>query len=105
MRFLPARALCEPIKSAAQSRAEEESRALETTPAGGCTPIGSHQGVVYRNIDQRGSPKTTRWRAPNNRPGESGAQECAWSDQRPHIVSRAAPESCTTPLSAGPEAG
>ena len=57
MRFLPARALCEPIKSAAQSRAEEESRALETTPAGGCTPIGSSPGLIYRNIDQRGSQK------------------------------------------------
>ena len=51
-----------------------------------------------------GQPKTTRWRAPNNRPGESGEQECAWSDQQ-RSFSRRAPESCTTPLSAGPEAG
>ena len=44
---------------------------------------------------QRGSPKTTQWRAPNKRPGESGEQ-CALSDQR-----RPAPESWTTPLCGG----
>ena len=70
-----------------------------------CINYGSLQEhrAAQRWAPQRGQPKTTRWRAPNKRPGESGEQECAWSDQEGPL--RTAPESCTTPLSAGPEAG
>ena len=55
MRFLPgdsSAALCE--LSRAQSRGEQSAG---NKPAGGCAPIGSSPGLIYRNSDQRGSQK------------------------------------------------
>ena len=61
MRFLPGDSsrgdLSSSLHLSQSSNRAEESRALETTPAGGCPPIGSSPGLKYRNIDQRGSQK------------------------------------------------
>ena len=55
MRFLPLERSASPSRAAEQSGRGEQSAGNQ--PAGGCTPIGSSPGLIYRNIDQRGSQK------------------------------------------------